>query len=382
MRRINVVAWVILIGGVGALCFFGYQIFRARLETGDSIPQYSTYRADPKGLKALYESLEATDLIHVDRRLQWSKVLPSGENQVLVVAGVLADQQLVANELLQLFDHWLATGGRLIVALRPERMRPIRNQPEAEEHQKTEDEPSSIGWRNLIRRWGAEIVPPGQVHSATAKSPVFGTIERWLGGQAFDHLSSDWKVVAVQSGKSVIIERALGPGSLVLLTDSYPLSNEALAADRNTNFLLWLIDDRRGVLFEETHLGLNEQPGLMTLARRYGLQGTLVSLVAVLVLFIWTCQYTLLPRTKIDQNSLTVSGCSSDQAFINVLQRTTPQRNLLAVCITAWMKTARPTQAQMADLKKFRTDAGRDKTVVEGYNELTRLLHRLPRSNN
>ena len=54
----------------------------------------------------------------------------------------------------------------------------------------------------------------------------------------------------------MIVERAFAHGSLVLLADSYPLSNEALAADRNTGFLLWLIDDRRGVLFDETHLGL------------------------------------------------------------------------------------------------------------------------------
>ena len=111
-----------------ALLFFGLQTFRLRLETGDSFPEYSTYRADPKGLKAFYESLQATDLIHVSRRLQSSKILPSGEDQVLIVAGVRADQQIVSDEDSQLFDHWLATGGRLIVALRPEQNQPTRSQ--------------------------------------------------------------------------------------------------------------------------------------------------------------------------------------------------------------------------------------------------------------
>jgi hypothetical protein len=136
-----------------------------------------------------------------------------------------------------------------------------------------------------------------------------------------------------------------------------------------------LIDHRPGVLFEETHLGLSEQPGIMTLAQRYGLQGTLISMVAVLLLFIWKCQYTLIPRTKIDQNSLSVSGCSSDQAFLNLLQRTVPQKDLLGVCITVWLKTARPTLAQLADSAKFRPDAGKERPLVQGYNELATLLN-------
>ena len=108
-------AWIVVIGGFWALVYFGLQMFRTRLETGDSFPEYSTYRADPKGLKAFYESLQATNLIHISRRLQSSKILPSGENQVLVVAGVRPDQEIVSDEDSQLFDHWLETGGRLIV---------------------------------------------------------------------------------------------------------------------------------------------------------------------------------------------------------------------------------------------------------------------------
>ena len=201
-----------------------------------------------------------------------------------------------------------------------------------------------------------------QRHSlATADSTLFGTISRWLGRNSFDRLTSDWKVIAVQGGKSVIVERAFAHGSIVLLADSYPLSNEGLAADRNTGFLLWLIDNRGGVLFDETHLGLSERAGIMTLAQRYGLQGTLVSIVVVLLLFIWKCQYTLVPRTKSEQNGLTVSGCSSDQAFLNLLQRAVSQKDLLGVCFTTWLKTARPTSAQLRDWKNSGSDPGEEK---------------------
>ena len=79
-------------------------------------------------------------------------------------------------------------------------------------------------------------MPLSEIHSATAHSTSFGTIPRWLGRNSFDRLTADWKVIAVQGDKNVIIERAFAQGSLVLLADSFPLSNEALAADRNTLF--------------------------------------------------------------------------------------------------------------------------------------------------
>ncbi|MEA3162710.1 MAG: hypothetical protein QOE88_528 [Verrucomicrobiota bacterium] len=368
-------AWIVLIGGFSALFFFGSQMFRIRLETGDIYPEYSTYRADPKGLKAFYESLQATDQIQVSRRLQTSKILPSGENQLLVVAGLRADQQIVSDEDSQLFDHWLATGGRLLIALGPEPSQLLKTSPSSRTIQEDKGNSSSIPWRIFIRRWGAQIAPLSDISSATATSTLFGLIPRWLGRNFFDRLIPEWKVIAGQGGKDVIVERAFGRGSIVLLADSYPLSNEALATDRNTGFLLWLIDNRHGVLFDETHLGLTEHPGIMTLANRFGLQGTLFSFVAVLLLFIWKCQYTLVPRAKPDRNSLIVSGNSSDQAFLNLLPRAVPSRDLLKVCISTWLKTARPTPAQLAILEEFRSDTGPVKPILERYNRLTALLN-------
>jgi uncharacterized protein DUF4350 len=374
-KFVRLVAWAALMGGFCALLFFGWQTFRWRLEAGDTFPEYSTYRADPKGLKAFYESLLATDLVHVSRRMQSSKILPSGENQVLVLAGIQADQPTVSDEDSRLFDHWLATGGRLILALRPENNQPGRIQAAPPENQDETDHPPIISWRSLIRRWGVEAVPLSGMHSATAGSTLFGKISRWLGRDSFDRLTSGWKVIAVQDGKNVMVERAFAHGSLVLLADSYPLSNEALATNRNTGFLLWLMDNRSGALFDETHLGLSERPGIMTLAQRYGLQGTVISIVAVLLLFIWKCQYTLVPRTRIAQDGLAVSGCSSDQAFLNLLRRNVSQKELTNVCLRTWLKTARLTPAQLARLQEFRADSGEKESVVERYNRITTLLN-------
>src|ERR1700736_958616 len=166
-KIVGAAAWIVLIGGCSALFFFGLQMFSIRRETGDSYPEYSTYRADPKGLKAFYESLQATDQIQVNRRLQSSKILPSGENQLLVVAGLRADQQVVSDEDSQLFDHWLATGGRLLIALGPEPSQLLKTPPSSRAIQEDKGNPFSIPWQIFIRRWGAQIAPLGDINSAT-----------------------------------------------------------------------------------------------------------------------------------------------------------------------------------------------------------------------
>jgi hypothetical protein len=375
-RKFNATAaWFILIGCLFALLFYGYQMLQIRIETGDSLPEYSTYRADPKGLKAFYESVRETDNITVSRRLQPSRILPSGKNQVLIFAGVSPSGMLVSEEDSELLDHWLATGGRLIIAFRPEKIleSAIEN-PERGSHPQ-KDIASSIPWGDLIRRWGAHLTSIKEAQPGKAESILFPAASRWFGQNVFDKLTPEWKSIAVQGGKNVIVERAIGPGSIALLSDTYPLSNEALAADRQTDFLIWLINDRAGVVFDEIHLGLAEHPGIMTLARRYGLQGSLISIVAVLLLFIWRCQYSLLPRRKSDIREFPVFGSSSEQTFLNLLQRSIPEKDLLQTCITTWLKTAKPTAAQLAIAEKFRLDESEPKRTVDGYNQLTTLLN-------
>ena len=79
------------------------------------------------------------------------------------------------------------------------------------------------------------------------------------------------KLVAHHGNRSMIMERKLGAGSVVICTDSYFASNEALWKDPKAKFLAWLIGDAHRVIFDETHLGSNigDEDNLMVLARRY-----------------------------------------------------------------------------------------------------------------
>jgi hypothetical protein len=366
--------WLVLIGCLAALGFFGYRIFALRLETGNTFPEYSTYRADPKGLKAFYEGLQGLHRIQVSRRLLESKVLLSSETRVLIFAGISPDKWDVSQEDSDLFDHWLESGGRLIFALRPEKA--LGSEQDKLANPRHEDRTFPIQWLDLVRRWGATVHSTDDTVPETVRSSLFTRNNRWFGRNTFNQLSPDWKSVAVIHGKNVIVERAVGPGSLVLMADSYPLSNESLATDRQTNLLLWLLNNRPGVVFDENHLGVTEPAGITTLAKRYGLGGAMASVVAVLLLFIWRCQYSLIPKSRANQKELTVTGSSSEQTFLNLLQISIRERDLIGVCIKTWLPNAKPTAAQLTFIRTLQSESDQTESVVAQYNRLTSVLNK------
>ncbi|MFY9986355.1 MAG: hypothetical protein WAK31_16445, partial [Chthoniobacterales bacterium] len=57
MRKDRLVAYI-LIGLMAALfAFVGVQMFKVRSEVNGVYPEYSSFRADPKGYRVLFETL-------------------------------------------------------------------------------------------------------------------------------------------------------------------------------------------------------------------------------------------------------------------------------------------------------------------------------------
>jgi hypothetical protein len=57
------------------------------------------------------------------------------------------------------------------------------------------------------------------------------------------------------------------------------------------------------------------------------------------------------------------------------LQRTVSRKDLLGLCLETWLKTARPTSAQLAQLEKFRSQSAEEQPVVVRYNQLITFLN-------
>lgn len=156
---------------------------------------------------------------------------------------------------------------------------------------------------------------------------------------------SPWHTIASKDSRPMIMERKLGAGSVVVCTDRYFLSNEALWKGPHTQFLSWLLGDTVKITFEETHLGpsIGDADGVMTLARRYHMHGLFLGGILLFALYIWRNALSLVPPNPADDlghwRAEAVAGQSTASGLEGLLRRGTSPSNLLARCLDAWEDT-------------------------------------------
>lgn len=159
--------------------------------------------------------------------------------------------------------------------------------------------------------------------------------------------SDRWTALAAADGVVMIAEQRIGQGSVVVATDSYFASNEALLKERSPQFLAWLVGPSREVIFDEFHMGTVESPGIMTLARRLHLQGLFIGGLVLFGLFIWQSSSSLVPAEDVSgkESEAVVSGHGATAGLISLLRRGIPRSQLLTRCFEVWEKSARQTGA-------------------------------------
>ncbi|HXM02377.1 MAG TPA: DUF4350 domain-containing protein, partial [Chthoniobacterales bacterium] len=114
MRNDRFIAFI-LIGLMAALfAFVGVQMFKVRAEINGVYPEYSSFRADPKGYRILFETLSRLGSIQVERFEQPLTDLPSGAGKILVLAGVPPSG--LSTDQNKLLDDWTAKGGTMLIA--------------------------------------------------------------------------------------------------------------------------------------------------------------------------------------------------------------------------------------------------------------------------
>ncbi len=152
-----------------------------------------------------------------------------------------------------------------------------------------------------------------------------------------------WHPLYNRRGRPVMVARPFGSagGELILVGDSYFLSNEGLRNDPSPAVLAALVGNGRRVIFDESHLDIREEPGLMTLARRYRLQGALAAIAVLVALFVWRNLVSLVPvradpATGGPVGENTVLGQSAGSGYLNLLRRSVRPRDLPAVCLAQW----------------------------------------------
>ena len=206
----------------------------------------------------------------------------------------------------------------------------------------------------------------------------------------FTNVQAPWRVLYTCAGQPVIMERPSGQGTFALSTLSYVISNEALRDERETALLVWLLDGKTHVVFDETHHGIHESPGLMTLVRRYGLTWALLNLLVLAVLYIWRNNAALIPAedAAAAEGANVAAGKDSATALGNLLRRNIARSDLMATCVAAWKRSGGPgARLPETAVRRIEARVESDRLLPDGqrapeklYNEICRTVKQEGRS--
>ncbi len=386
-----IVLGVILTGGF-------FTVLERRFAEGGLYPHYASFRTDPMGTSAFYETLERLDSFVVSRNLKSLNTLKEldGETAILLLGYPREDFESLRapldSEVLRAVD----AGARLVITMNPElvpevykpalsdvekkwieerrriREERLRRALKGEQGEHGEEEPGRDEEEDeekkeeeRLEREMIEMVGPlFTTHTGFDFSTLEG-FERPEGGwetESGETLAADgvpselpkwrsqfrlevrepsWKVVALVGGDPVVIERPWGRGSIVVTTDSYFVSNESLHFGAETGFLLWLIGGKTKVVFDETIHGTVESGGAMKLIRRYRANGVFFGLLVFLILWAWRSASTLVPGNEENERGIisaagAVAGEETGSGFIRLLRRSVPPSALLSQCVEVW----------------------------------------------
>jgi hypothetical protein len=398
--------FVILFLVVVAVFFLGVvNLFKIRFQSGDIYPVYSSLRSDPLGTKVMFEGLNHMRGVSSVRNYHPLYKIRHDPETTYLFLGMHTKNFIAFNKKdAEKLESILTDGGRIAMTVLPGRKPGKKCNTKREESCDTiheneqdtagdneniydkanidQDKDGPASYVNLAEQWGVAL----EYHNSSAASDGSGYSNSllitnrynlpdtmsWHSQFYFRIIDNEWNEIYAIEGRPVLIERDFAHGKIILSTDTYFASNEAMLKERHPDLLSWIIGENRRVLFDETHLGIVEQPNLAALARKYRLHGLFAGFLFLAALFIWKNSTSFVPPDKNNEEE-SVQESSKDylSGLVNLLQRNIKSDDIMDVCFHEWAKTPGQQCHAANDLKQIKEIVERDKkTPVNQNNSL------------
>jgi hypothetical protein len=339
---------------VAALFFYGTtKLLILRFQKGDVYPPYSSFRSDPLGTKAFYEGLSLLPGVETGRNVEPLRKASELSGTTLFLFGLEGFRfSAIEQESAKAIDEAALTGTRIVISFAPTHAKPSplskekgkqeAPQKDADEEKDEEEELYGGEHIDLNKNWGVEAELSEQEASDANLSAPENSLPislTWHSTLIFKPQDDAWHTIYARAGEPVLMERSYGKGSIILSSDSFFLSNEAMKSKRHPDLLSWLCGPHKKIIFDETHLGVSKSPGIVTLLRKYGLAPFLISLLVLAVLAIWRQSVRFVPAYEEDEQAIVDPGKDSSTGLTNLLHRNISLNDILPACLEEWKRS-------------------------------------------
>lgn len=367
-------------------------LFRDRLEVGDIYPPGSSLRSDPLGSRALFEALDRLPGVEAARAYSRADLRGTGQGDAILFLGLDAKHPPAA--VLRQMDTLARAGARVIGVFSPGKA-PSPASPAAAAGTDSAHGNKPVTVTRILPGserpdWGFRVRLDSGLAAGTrraASPPDGGPDSVPVTGIAwFDSLAPEWSVrYSIGKGRAAGIERPLGKGSVALASDGYFASNEAQREEgpaRPARMAAWLVGNSRRVLFEERHLGIRRDEGMVDLLARHRAHHALPALALLLFLALWRMRAR--PGPAFPETAEAGSVPDTRSALAGLLRRSLGDRGVLENCLRLWSpssaaaRAARPADGPEGDPRVREILSGPPKgpePLARAYTALQSLLN-------
>ena len=321
------------------------RLFDLSTGGGQAFPAYSTLRSDPMGAKVFHDALAILPGYKAERSFKpLAQFRPPAQAAVFILGapvtgGLLADCR-----------KWAARGSRIIVVFEP--------------RSSAAQEPASRKNSEIEREWKIRFEP-------------LPADRRWT---AFSPEDESWNVLRHDGEDATIVETRFGAGSIVLVGEVLPLSNEGLSKAAYAGLLLELLSGRRHVIFEESHLGVTQSGSVGQLLRRYRLGGAALALLSLAALFFWRSSTSFLPPPSPTANRPAAAvDADGEDALVHLVRGSIPASQLLGSARILWNRGSSAMLTPGAE-RRARAGAALENTAgakpLDAWNRAHQILKR------
>jgi hypothetical protein len=256
----------------------------------DVYPEWSTLRADPLGAKVLFLALRNLGVLEIERNFEpWEDLRAKRAEYVLLGVTALALRETKSVE------NLVSAGGVALLALRP---------------------------------------PPGK---AGLRTEQLGFLQlRGDGGAVTLELRNEqWQCLIGERSGCLLAEKKIAKGRVWLLADGSALRNGELHGNRRTELLTRIFALGMPVIFDESHLGVDDTGGVGVLLRRYRLFPAIGMLLLAALLFAWRNSVSSLPEREPLNPAMTPQPAAS---LRTLLAQRIPRGKLLETLVAEWKR--------------------------------------------